>query len=108
MRRSATTFLVLVLVLNSCGGDDADSLGSTALEGQAVTTTKAPTASGGTVDDAQGPAEGPFLSGFDQSVQLATATEGGGVRPLLEWGSVSGADHYGVYLYAPDGKLYWS
>ena len=105
MRRSATTFLVLVLVLNSCGGDDADSLGSTSLDGQAVTTTKAPTA---TTADPQGSAEVPFLTGFDQSVHLATATEGGGIRPRLEWESVPEADHYGVYLYAPDGRLYWS
>lgn len=39
---------------------------------------------------------------------LLTPSSGGGLRPLLEWESVSGADHYGAYVYAPDGSIYWA
>ena len=104
MRRAAATFVLLALVLSSCGGDDAESPDSTsAVPADQVEAT--PTT---TTAESADQAEAPFLNGFDRGVVLATAPEGGGNRPLLEWSSVSGADHYGVYLYAPSGKLYWS
>jgi len=117
VRRAAATFVLLALVLSSCGGDDAESPDSTSavpadqVEATPTTTTaesadqaEATTTTAESADQA----EAPFLNGFDRGVVLATAPEGGGNRPLLEWSSVSGADHYGVYLYAPSGKLYWS
>ncbi|HUG48045.1 MAG TPA: hypothetical protein VMP67_06495 [Candidatus Limnocylindria bacterium] len=39
---------------------------------------------------------------------LKTPTSGGGSRPLLEWEPVADADHYGAYVYAPEGIIYWA
>jgi hypothetical protein len=45
---------------------------------------------------------------FSEGMTLTTPTSGGGIRPVLAWDPVDGADWYGVYLYAPNHKLYWS
>lgn len=45
---------------------------------------------------------------FSDGMTLTTPTSGGGIRPVLAWDPVNGADWYGVYLYAPNHKLYWS
>jgi hypothetical protein len=50
----------------------------------------------------------PLFGDFDQSIELLTSFEGGGIRPTLEWTEVAGVDHYGVYLYAPSGAVYWA
>jgi hypothetical protein len=49
----------------------------------------------------------PFFGAFEEVVVLLTPTAGGGTRPLLEWQAVEGADEYGMYLYAPDDRIYW-
>ena len=52
-------------------------------------------------------AQPEYLSYLD-AVTLLTTASGGGTRPILAWEPVAGADRYGVYLYAPSGRLYWS
>ena len=51
---------------------------------------------------------GEQLLGNLDPVTLLTPTSGSGRRPLLEWTPVAGADHYGAYLYAPSGAIYWA
>lgn len=58
--------------------------------------------------DTDEPAGDPLFAGLDATVTLVTDTSGGGARPLLEWDSVDGADHYSLYLYAASGDVYWS
>ena len=53
------------------------------------------------------PAQPEFLSYLDP-VMLLTPASGGGTRPILAWEPIPGVDRYGVYLYAPSGRLYWS
>ena len=53
-------------------------------------------------------AASPLFGGIAGGVVLKTPSSGGGSRPLLEWEPVTGADHYGVYLYAPGGDIYWA
>jgi hypothetical protein len=50
----------------------------------------------------------PFFGGLDRQIGLLTPEAGGGGRPLLEWEPVPGADHYAVYVYAPDDRVYWA
>jgi hypothetical protein len=50
----------------------------------------------------------PLFGGIDGRVTLLTAVSGGSIRPTLEWEPVTGADHYVAFLYAPDGRVYWS
>jgi hypothetical protein len=54
------------------------------------------------------PTSAALLEGFDVSVELMTATSGGGIRPLLEWSPHEGATWYLATLYAPDGTVYWT
>lgn len=121
----AATLLLTAVAVASCSSDD-DTTATTA-----PTTTVAPEPdestddetdgdpappTTGAVDDAEdGTAEDeaahepgePALPGLGGVVELTTATAGGGARPLLEWAAVDGADHYGVYVYAPDDAIYW-
>ena len=48
-----------------------------------------------------------FLEYLDR-ITLITPLSGGGTRPVMEWEPFEGADRYGVYLYAPGDRLYWS
>lgn len=48
------------------------------------------------------------FGGLDETVVLVTPFSDNGVRPLLSWEPVDGADRYGVYVYAPNGRAYWS
>jgi hypothetical protein len=41
-------------------------------------------------------------------IELLTAAEGGGTRPLLEWSAVDGAARYYVVVLAPNGSTYWA
>jgi len=109
MRRAMLVAAAALLVASCGGGTPAatagtsapttTSAGATTTTGAATTTTAASTTT---------EAAGPLFGSFDQAVTLLTATSGGGIRPLLQWDPVSGADHYGVYVYAPNGDLYWS
>lgn len=50
----------------------------------------------------------PLFGGVDRTVELLTPEAGGGPRPDLSWSAVPGADHYGLYVYAPSGDIYWA
>ncbi len=63
--------------------------------------TKAPT-------EAPPPSSQPDFLDFLDAITINTPVSGGGTRPILAWEPVNGADRYGVYLYAPGGRLYWS
>ncbi|HEC11055.1 MAG TPA: hypothetical protein ENI86_16055 [Acidimicrobiales bacterium] len=47
-----------------------------------------------------------LLAGLPE-IELLSPANGGGIRPLLQW-EPTGAALYGVYVYAPDGSLYWA
>lgn len=50
----------------------------------------------------------PLLAGFDELIELTVASGEVPDRPVLSWTAVDGADHYGVYVYAPNGEIYWA
>jgi hypothetical protein len=54
------------------------------------------------------PASQPDFLDFLDAITINTPVSGGGTRPILAWDPVDSADRYGVYLYAPNGQLYWS
>lgn len=117
-RRHAIPLLVAVLTVGSCsGGDDSavvaeTTSGVTSLP-SAVPAVATSTAAPSTAQPAE-PAPTtttrppPHFGAFDQTIDLLTPPDGSGIRPELRWSAVGGADHYGVYLYAPDGSIYWS
>ena len=41
-------------------------------------------------------------------IELLTAADGGGPRPVLEWSPVDGAAQYHVVVLAPNGSTYWA
>ena len=49
----------------------------------------------------------PLFDGLGRTVTLLTPESGSGIRPLLEWEPVDGADYYSLFLYAPSGRVYW-
>jgi hypothetical protein len=53
------------------------------------------------------PSAAPFFEGLGDVIQTSPES-GGGIRPLLDWEPVEGADHYAVVLYAPDRDAYWA
>lgn len=94
----------IMIVAAACSGDDSSADDENPDTGREVT-------SGETTDDeteTAEPAGDPLFAGLDDTVALVTDTSGGGERPLLEWESVDGADHYSLYLYGPSGDVYWS
>lgn len=50
----------------------------------------------------------PLLAGFDDLIELTVGPGAVPNRPVLSWTAVDGADHYGAYVYAPNGELYWA
>lgn len=70
---------------------------------QVTSTSPAPTS-----DQAPQESSPPEILEHLEGIALLTPTAGGGTRPTLEWEGVEEADRYGVYLYDPGGKLYWS
>ena len=50
----------------------------------------------------------PLFGTGDNLIGLETADGEFEGRPMLSWTPVDGADHYGVYVYAPDGQIYWA
>ena len=54
------------------------------------------------------PTRASLFAGFDEEVVQLSPESGQGIRPLLEWEAVDGADHYALFLFAPDGAAYWA
>jgi hypothetical protein len=124
----ASTILAFALVAAACsgGGGDADSEASpdidppaeqdstatTPVSDEEATDPTTPTGPPATTPDSTPGttpiSTEPLFGQFDQSIELLTSSEGGGIRPILEWTEVAGVDHYGVYLYAPNGAIYWA
>lgn len=55
-------------------------------------------------------AEDPGIAdelGLD-GIELLTAAEGGGTRPILEWSAVDGATDYHVVVLGPGESTYWA
>ncbi|MDX1691082.1 MAG: hypothetical protein R3290_08685 [Acidimicrobiia bacterium] len=118
--RLAWLLSLLVFVVAGCSDDAASSSTSTASTEASVGTTttaaedRASTATAATptttapstTTTIAAPVEA-YFGDFDMVIVQTTAHSGGGIRPLLAWEPVEGADHYGVYLYAPDGSVYW-
>lgn len=50
----------------------------------------------------------PLFGNWDELIGLETADGEFEGRPVLSWSPVDGADHYGVYVYAPGGQIYWA
>ena len=99
---------LLVVLLAGCGDDDTSP--TTGAEGATTTTTGSDTDTTDTTDatTTTAPPAEPLFAGVEGRVVLLTPTSGEGTRPLLEWAPVDGAHHYAVYLYAPDGDVYWA
>lgn len=104
--------MAAMAALNACGGAPAATE-----SGNVATPSGHPTAApasatpvaGTAPPSSGGPAAGePLFGDFETLIALRTPTSGGGGRPLLEWEGLDGADHYAVYLYAPDGRIYWA
>ena len=116
-KRLATLLFILILALliTACGAEEPPP----PTEPEQVLPTELPTSEPTPVEEAAAtpteeappaeaePAQPEYLSFLDP-VALLTPTSGGGTRPILAWEPVPGADRYGVYLYAPSGRLYWS
>ena len=99
---------LLVMLAAACGGTgNPTGLPTTTVHPTAVppaTTTEPPVTAPSPL-----PSAGEQLFGdFGTVVTLHTSTSGGGGRPLLDWQQVAGADHYGLYVYAPDGRIHWA
>ena len=91
----------LVVALAGCSGGDANDAAVAASPDTSATASAAGTASASPT-----PADA-FLTGMP-AISQTTPVSGGGTRPALAWETVDGADHYGVYVYTPDGRPYWS
>lgn len=135
-RRLQMVAVAVGLVLTACGGEDTTGVAETmatapsttaSTSGEPETSAPGPETSapqsettfpnGGGVETTGAPAtpepadpveQGePLFAGLDGQLDLVTPTSGGGIRPELEWEPFPGADHYSLYLYAPDGSVYW-
>lgn len=95
-----------VMVVAAACSDDGSSSAGADEDRPAAQDSGADSPDDTAADDDAEPAE-PLFAGLDGSVTLLTDTSGGGPRPLLEWEAVADADHYSVYVYAPDGDVYW-
>lgn len=97
---------VLLLSAPACGLTSGTAPGQEDVpaETSRVSPTTPPPASPEPVQDTSPPKNLEHLEG----IALLTPTTGGGTRPVLEWEGVEEADRYGVYLYDPEGKLFWS
>lgn len=100
---AAETSAPVVTESDTADEPDADTTPATTEAAPAPDTTEAPLPT----TEPERPSEPPRLAGLPP-VELITAQQGGGDRPLLEWTPVDGVDVYGVYLYAPDGSIYWT
>lgn len=98
-RRASWILVVAVMIVAACGDADTATTTSTSQASGDSTTTSTVVAS---------EPQAPLFAGVDGTIALITSESGGGIRPLLEWEPVAGVDHYGVYLYAPGGSIYWS
>lgn len=94
MRTVPALALSVALALSACSSDDDGGGGPNDAAAASSTTTSGPAAA--------------FFGDFDTVIELRTPTEGEGLRPTLRWVAVDGADLYGVYLYDPDGAVYWT
>lgn len=137
MRRAAVVVFAAAIVVGCSAGDDGTSAPDPettddAIESDATTataestpvTTTDDTAAPDTTDETAAPdttaaavattappttePAAAFFGGFPDVVVQHTPEAGGGFRPELQWDAIDGADHYGVYLYAPSGDVYWS
>ena len=118
-RRIGILVLAAMLVVGACSDDDTGT--STTPPTTAASAATATTVSDGTTTTAgtttttavdttttvAAPVE-PYFGGFETVIVQTTPHSGEGVRPLLVWEPVDDADHYAVYLYAPDGAVYWT
>ena len=102
--------LAMILLAVSCGSSDDSSAQSSDVSTTTTSevSTESSTGSETVVDGTDPNSTEPLFGSFDYEIDLLTATEGGGTRPVLEWSEVPDADHYGVYLYAPSGEIYWA
>lgn len=101
MTLAAVCLLAAGLACNVLGGGPAPAApGSDGTEAASIPT--------GAQDAGADDATQPDFVSFVDPMTLTTPTSGGGIRPVLAWEPVEAADRYGVYLYAPDGSLYWS
>jgi hypothetical protein len=107
MARRIALALALILTVAACGDDDTTDTtesGGTTLPGAATTTTT----TDGTITTTTTAAE-PFLPGLGlETIVQATATSGGGPRPLLAWEPLDGAASYTVVVFDADGSPWWS
>jgi hypothetical protein len=115
MKRAGFMVAAISLAAAACTGGSADDRG-TGTSGPASTpgpttstevtiaTTAAPATTTTTTTTVPGDA---LLAGLEP-ITLNTPESGGGIRPELSWEPVAGADHYAVYVYAPNGRIYWS
>lgn len=110
--RVLTVVFGVAVTAAGCGGGAADEPSTT--EAAAVSTTSAgatapttTTAAATTTTAAPAP-EGDMLLAGLTPITMTTPAEGGSIRPELAWEPIEGADHYAVYLYAPDGRIYWT
>jgi hypothetical protein len=94
------------MIVGACaGGSPRATVNTTTTTGGQATTTTAAASQTTTTAPEAGP---PLIAGFDQQVVLTAPTSGGGARPLLSWDPVDGAGSYVVFVYAPNGDIYWS
>ncbi len=45
---------------------------------------------------------------FDQLIDIEAQAGQSSGRPQLAWSAVEGVDHYGVYVNASSGQIYWA
>lgn len=115
MRTITTPLAVFALVLAACtsASEPDPAPPATAASTTAASTTIAPVdttsaeaATTTTTVQSEGP---PYIGGIDLPVvQLLTAPDGVGERPLLEWNAVEGAARYDVLVLDSDGTTYWA
>jgi hypothetical protein len=119
---ASVALLLVALLLAGCSGapQATDSPGPASAEPVARPETPgappptdepsslAPTSDPGDATDSPDGTPAPLFGGIAARVVLLTPISGGGTRPLLEWEPIPDADHYGAYVYAPDGSIYWA
>ncbi len=100
LKTSRFALVVLSIIISvyaaACGGGQATG-GTGEQEGEAKAT------------EAGQVSNEPFVPFADiATVELLTATNGVGIKPLFEWSPVNGAASYSVYVQFSDGQPYWA
>jgi len=121
MRHITVLIFAIVLIGTGCSSDETavtttvPMSGSTIATGDTTTTTTDTTVPGKTsaasttavptTTTTQPPRL--LLPGLDP-LELTGPTSGEGLHPELSWKPFEGAGHYVLYLYTPEGEMYWS